>query len=46
VTTRIKSVVLGGLVLLTAAAAITALVPELRSPPNRGATIWAFALPD
>jgi alcohol dehydrogenase (cytochrome c) len=22
------------------------LVPELRSPPNRGATVWAFALPD
>jgi alcohol dehydrogenase (cytochrome c) len=22
------------------------LVPELRSPPNRGATIWAFALRD
>jgi alcohol dehydrogenase (cytochrome c) len=22
------------------------LVPELRSPPNRGATIWVFALPD
>lgn len=22
------------------------LVPELRSPPNRGATIWVFALPE
>jgi alcohol dehydrogenase (cytochrome c) len=22
------------------------LVPELRSPPNRGATVWVFALPD
>jgi alcohol dehydrogenase (cytochrome c) len=22
------------------------LVPELRSPPNRGATLWAFSLPD
>jgi alcohol dehydrogenase (cytochrome c) len=22
------------------------LVPELRSPPNRGATLWVFALPD
>lgn len=22
------------------------LVPELKSPPNRGATVWAFALPD
>jgi alcohol dehydrogenase (cytochrome c) len=21
------------------------LVPELRSPPNRGATLWVFALP-
>jgi len=22
------------------------LVPELRSPPNRGATVWVFSLPD
>jgi alcohol dehydrogenase (cytochrome c) len=22
------------------------LVPEFRSPPNRGATLWVFALPD
>jgi hypothetical protein len=21
------------------------LVPELQSPPNRGATVWVFALP-
>ena len=22
------------------------LVPEFRSPPNRGATLWVFSLPD
>ena len=28
------------------AATFPALVPEIRNPPDRGASVWVFALPE